>query len=59
VNKEETRIEDNSVIENEKNFVKVKTKLDHDVIVEGIVEEDKESEASQNKQNVYKRYERP
>jgi len=59
VNKEETRIEDNSVIENEKIFVKVKTKLDHDVIVEGIVEEDKESEASQNKQNVYKRYERP
>ncbi len=59
MNKEETRIEDNSVIENEKIFVKVKTKLDHDVIVEGIVEEDKESEASQNKQNVYKRYERP
>jgi hypothetical protein len=47
VNKEGTRIEDNSVIENEKNFVKVKTKLDHDVIVEGIVEEDKDSEASQ------------
>ena len=59
MNKEETRIEDNSVIENEKNFVKVKTKLDHDVIVEGIVEEDKESEASQNKQNIYERYERP
>ena len=59
MNKEEIRIEDNSVIENEKIFVKVKTKLDHDAIVEGIVEEDKDSEASQNKQNVYERYERP
>jgi hypothetical protein len=47
VNKEETRIEDNSVIESEKRFVEVKTKLDHDVIVEDIVEEDKVSEASQ------------
>ena len=47
MNKEETRIEDNSVIENEKRFVEVKTKLDHDVIVEDIVEEDKVSEASQ------------
>jgi hypothetical protein len=47
VNKEETRIEDNSVIENENRFVEVKTKLDHDVIVEDIVEEDKVSEASQ------------
>ncbi len=47
VNKEETRIEDNSIIENEKRFVEVKTKLDHDVIVEDIVEEDKVSEASQ------------
>ena len=47
MNKEETRIEDNSVIENENRFVEVKTKLDHDVIVEDIVEEDKVSEASQ------------
>ena len=47
MNKEETRIEDNSVIENEKNFVKVKINLDHDVIVEDIVEEEKVSEASQ------------
>jgi hypothetical protein len=47
VNKEETRIEDNSIIENENRFVEVKTKLDHDVIVEDIVEEDKVSEASQ------------
>jgi hypothetical protein len=47
VNKEEIRIKDNSVIENEKRFVEVKTKLDHDVIVEDIVEEDKVSDASQ------------
>ena len=47
MNKEETRIEDNSVIENEKRFVEVKTRLDHDVIVEDIVEEDKVSDASQ------------
>jgi len=43
VNKEETRIEDNSVIENEKRFTVVKTKLNHDVIIENIEEEDKES----------------
>ena len=46
MNKEETRIEDSSVIENEKRFTVVKTKLNHDVIVEDIVEEDKESESS-------------
>jgi hypothetical protein len=45
VNKEETKIEDNSVFEKEKKNFEVKTKLDHDVIVEDIVEEDKESEA--------------
>jgi hypothetical protein len=47
VNKEETRIEDNSVIENKIRFIDAKTKIDHDVIVEDIVEEDKESELSQ------------
>ena len=46
VNKEQTRIEDSSVIENEKRFTVVKTKLNHDVIMENIEEEDKESVAS-------------
>ena len=46
MNKEEIRIEDNSVIKNKKRFIDAKTKIDHDVIVEDIVEEEKESEAS-------------
>jgi hypothetical protein len=43
VNKEETRIEDSSVIEIEKRMIEVKAKLDNDVIVEDIIEEDKVS----------------
>jgi hypothetical protein len=46
VNQEQTRIEDSSVIENEKRFTVVKTKLNHDVIMENIEQEDKESVAS-------------
>ena len=42
-NKEETRIEDNSVIENEKRFIELKTKIDDDVIVEAIEDEKKVS----------------
>ena len=45
-NKNETRIENNSVIENETRLIEVKTKLDQDIIVEEVEEEEKVSEPS-------------
>jgi hypothetical protein len=45
-NKNETRIENNSVIENETRLIEVKTKLDQDIIVEEVEEEEKISEPS-------------
>ena len=45
-NKYETRIENNSVIENETRLIEVKTKLDQDIIVEEVEEEEKVSEPS-------------
>ena len=45
-NKNETRIENKSVIENETRLIEVKTKLDQDIIVEEVEEEEKISEPS-------------
>ena len=45
-NKNETRIKNNSVIENETRLIEAKTKLDQDIIVEEVEEEEKISEPS-------------
>ena len=46
VKKDETRNEDNSIIENEKKLIEAKTKQDHGAIVEDIVEEEKVPDGS-------------
>ena len=46
VKKDETRNEDNSIIENEKKLIEIKTKQDHGAIVEDIMEEEKVPDSS-------------